>query len=61
MREALIAKGVPPERLIAHGYGPLRPIADNGTDDGRATNRRVEFAILEVAETPADDAPPAPP
>lgn len=52
VREALIAKGVPPERLVARGYGPLRPISDNATDEGRAKNRRVEFAILEMAEAP---------
>ncbi len=52
VREALIKKGVPPERLVAHGYGPLRPLTENATEAGRAQNRRVEFAILEVAEAP---------
>lgn len=50
VRETLIKKGVPPERLVAHGYGPLRPLTENTTEAGRAANRRVEFAILEVAE-----------
>lgn len=39
----LVARGVAPERLVSHGYGPTRPVADNGTEDGRAANRRVEF------------------
>ncbi|MFK7929434.1 MAG: carboxypeptidase regulatory-like domain-containing protein, partial [Myxococcota bacterium] len=39
----LIARGVAPERLVARGYGPTRPIADNATEEGRAQNRRVEF------------------
>ncbi len=44
----LVRQGeVNPDRLVAKGYGPTRPLADNGTDDGRATNRRVEFLILE--------------
>jgi outer membrane protein OmpA-like peptidoglycan-associated protein len=50
VREALIARGVPPEVLVVRGYGPLRPIVPNDTEEGRATNRRVEFQVLEMAE-----------
>lgn len=45
VRTYLIGKGVPAERLSAHGYGPDKPIADNKTSAGRAKNRRVEFNI----------------
>ena len=39
----LTGKGVTADRLTAHGYGLKVPIADNGTDEGRARNRRVEL------------------
>lgn len=47
VRDALIAQGVPGNRLVAEGYGEFRPIADNNTADGRAKNRRVEFKVLK--------------
>lgn len=41
----LMQGGVIRERLVAQGYGESRPIADNGSDTGRARNRRVEVFI----------------
>mgnify|MGYP003435240944 FL=1 len=43
VRAALIARGVPADRLVAQGLGADKPIADNRTDDGRARNRRIEI------------------
>jgi outer membrane protein OmpA-like peptidoglycan-associated protein len=40
----LAKHGVAPARMSAHGYGKTRPVADNGNDEGRAKNRRVEIA-----------------
>lgn len=40
-------KGVPGARLVAEGYGPTRPVADNTTPPGRDKNRRTEFVILK--------------
>jgi outer membrane protein OmpA-like peptidoglycan-associated protein len=43
----LMKKGIDPARLVAAGYGPASPIADNKTAKGREANRRVEFHIVE--------------
>ncbi|MDR3047001.1 MAG: 23S rRNA (adenine(2503)-C(2))-methyltransferase RlmN [Bacteroidales bacterium] len=42
----LITKGILPSRLSFRGYGKTKPIADNETEQGRATNRRTEFKIV---------------
>lgn len=44
----LAVKGkVDASRLVAKGYGETTPISTNKTSAGKATNRRVEFLILE--------------
>lgn len=43
----LITQGVPSTRLQSHGYGELKPIDTNRTEEGRAINRRVEFTLLK--------------
>ncbi|MFC3716213.1 OmpA family protein [Luteimonas soli] len=39
----LVARGIDAARLQAQGYGDSQPVADNGTEAGRAQNRRVEL------------------
>ena len=39
----LSAKGVERWRLVPAGFGSKKPLADNGAEDGRAKNRRVDL------------------
>jgi outer membrane protein OmpA-like peptidoglycan-associated protein len=43
----LKSHGIDGSRLDAAGFGEMRPIATNDTEDGRAQNRRVEFIIVD--------------
>lgn len=46
----LAERGVPPNRLRAIGYGEMRPLASNDSEQGRSANRRVAIVIdLAVA------------
>jgi OOP family OmpA-OmpF porin len=42
----LTSHGVTAIRLTAQGFGQTKPVADNGTQEGRAKNRRVELAKI---------------
>jgi outer membrane protein OmpA-like peptidoglycan-associated protein len=43
------ARGIAPENVFYQGAGEIYPIADNRTEQGRATNRRVEIIDLSDA------------
>jgi outer membrane protein OmpA-like peptidoglycan-associated protein len=43
VRSALIARGVPANRLVAEGFGASKPVATNNNEGGRARNRRIEI------------------
>lgn len=45
----LVTQGVAQTRMYVEGLGFDQPIADNGTAEGRARNRRVELHILPSA------------
>jgi outer membrane protein OmpA-like peptidoglycan-associated protein len=46
-------QGVAASRMSAEGYGSRIPVADNGTVEGRAKNRRVEIILAEGTIQPA--------
>ena len=46
------AVGMDPSRLGAAGFSEYRPRADNGTEDGRQLNRRIEILLAPVSEEP---------
>ncbi|MBS1948483.1 MAG: PD40 domain-containing protein [Bacteroidetes bacterium] len=42
----LSAKGISTTRLSFKGFGETNPVADNGTEEGRAKNRRTELKVV---------------
>ena len=45
--QQLVGMGVDPSRLDSKGYGEDHPVADNGTDAGRAMNRRISMRVMQ--------------
>ena len=43
----LVSKGVPPQRLVAAGFGEFQPIDPGTTDDALSRNRRIELKLTE--------------
>ena len=57
VREYLVQRGVPADRIRAEGLGPNRPVAENKSPEGRANNRRVEIIVeAEGSDTTSKDA-----
>ncbi|RYY65652.1 MAG: OmpA family protein [Chitinophagaceae bacterium] len=46
VRAYLLRKGVLAPQLEAKGFGAEKPVAENGSEEGRRKNRRTEIAIL---------------
>ncbi len=47
VRNFLMQQGISGDRIMTHGYGSQSPIATNATEEGRTSNRRVEFVVKE--------------
>ena len=51
LRHLIDRFGFAPGRLSAAGYADTQPVADNGTAEGRAANRRVEILLVATEST----------
>ena len=66
VRDFLVSQGVADANIVATGYGPNHPVADNNTVTGRAQNRRVQLVVsgdaigVEKRSVPAADGAVAP-
>jgi chemotaxis protein MotB len=43
----LISKGIPPNRLVAAGFGEFQPLDPGDSDAALAKNRRIELKLTE--------------
>jgi outer membrane protein OmpA-like peptidoglycan-associated protein len=43
----LVDKGIDPARIEVEGKGDTEPVASNETEEGRATNRRIEIHLID--------------
>jgi OOP family OmpA-OmpF porin len=50
VKKYMVEKGIDANRLKAQGFGEVRPIASNDTEEGRQQNRRVEAAVDYIIE-----------
>lgn len=48
VRQYIIGKGIPVERIVSKGYGETDPVETNETEEGRAKNRRTEVRVLAI-------------
>ena len=46
VKNYLVSKGIPAERIYVEGKGESQPVATNATREGRAQNRRVEIEVV---------------
>ena len=43
----MISRGIPPQRLVAAGFGEFQPIDPATTEEAYARNRRIELKLTE--------------
>jgi len=45
--KTLIAEGIPPNRLVAAGFGEYQPLSEGDSPEALSRNRRIEFKLTE--------------
>jgi OOP family OmpA-OmpF porin len=55
--KAIIAKGIDCKRLLAVGFGSMKPVAPNDTPENKAKNRRVSFENAALRDRPIGGMP----
>ena len=48
VKEALVKRGIAPNRIESVGMGSSKPITTNDSEEGRALNQRIEFVITRI-------------
>lgn len=48
VKDILVENAVSGDRIETHGYGSTKPVASNGTREGRSQNRRVEIVVQDA-------------
>jgi outer membrane protein OmpA-like peptidoglycan-associated protein len=61
LRDWIVQSGIDRNRLKTKGYGAVKFIADNDTEQGRDTNRRIEVKYLSGDLSIHEPPPPPPP
>ncbi|MFC6633327.1 OmpA family protein [Microbulbifer taiwanensis] len=46
VRQMLVEKGIDPNRVTATGMGSAKPVADDGTEEGKQKNRRISVRVV---------------
>lgn len=44
--KAMVAAGMPAQRISASSYALFQPVASNESDEGKAANRRIEIVVI---------------
>ena len=44
--KTMVSVGMPPERISASSYAFFQPVASNDSDEGKASNRRIEIVVM---------------
>ena len=55
--KALVAKGIECSRLIAVGFGSMKPVMDNSTPEGKAKNSRIVVKMAAMKGRPIGGMP----